>query len=226
MIGYRKILFKCCLIFIIFPPYMENNKTAKQQMIAGELHQPSGKELALDRQHAREQITLFNNLEPSKIKQRAQIIKSLFAKTTNRLYIEPPLRVDYGYNITIGDNFYANFNLTILDSAPVTIGDNVMLGPNVSLFTPGHPIDAERRNAAWEFAKAITIGDNVWIGGNTVVNPGVNIGNNTVIGSGSVVTKDIPDDVVAAGNPCKVIRSISERDKTYYFKQERFPDQV
>ena len=205
---------------------MENEKTAKQKMISGELHQPSGKELALDRQRAREQINLFNSLEPSKIKQRAQILKSLFAKTTNRLYVEPPLRVDYGFNITVGDNFYANFNLTILDSAPVTIGDNVMFGPNVSLFTPGHPIDPELRVASWEYAKPISIGDNVWIGGNTVINPGVHIGKNTVIGSGSVVTKDIPDNVVAAGNPCRVIRPVSERDKIYYFNQERFPEEL
>lgn len=202
---------------------MENEKTAKQKMITGELHQPSGKELALDRLRAREQMRIFNNLEPSKIKQRAQILKSLFAKTTNRLYVEPPLHIDYGFNISVGDNFYANFNLTILDSAPVTIGDNVMFGPNVSLFTPGHPIDADYRNKAWEYAKPITVGDNVWIGGNTVVNPGVSIGDNTVIGSGSVLTKDIPANVVAAGNPCKVLRPISERDKTYFFKHERFP---
>ncbi|NQD69843.1 sugar O-acetyltransferase [Sphingobacterium shayense] len=205
---------------------MENEKTAKQKMISGELHQPSGKELAQDRQRAREQMNLFNNLEPSKIKQRAQILKSLFAKTTSRLYVEPPLRVDYGFNISVGDNFYANFNLTILDSAPVTIGDNVMFGPNVSLFTPGHPVDAELRMASWEYAKPISIGDNVWIGGNTVVNPGVKIGKNTVIGSGSVVTKDIPDNVVAAGNPCRVLRPISDRDKIYYFKQERFPENL
>ena len=187
-------------------------KTDKEKMIAGELYQAMGKELWEERQHAKEQLFLYNNLEPSKIKARNQLLKKLFGKIAGRFFIEPPFRCDYGYNIVLGDNFYANYNLIILDCAPVTIGDNVMVGPNVSFFTAGHPIHPEPRIAGWEFAKPITLGNNVWIGGHTVINPGVSIGENTVIGSGSVVTKDIPANVVAAGNPCRVIRAISEKD--------------
>lgn len=182
-------------------------------MIAGEPYQAMGNELMEERQYAKEQLFRYNNLQPSKIKERNRILKDLFGKTTSRFFIEPPFRCDYGYNIFLGDNFYANYNLTILDCAPVHIGENVMFGPNVSLFTAGHPVHPEPRVAGWEFAKPIIIGDNVWIGGHTVVNPGVTIGENTVIGSGSVVTKDIPANVVAVGNPCRVIREITEGDK-------------
>lgn len=182
-------------------------------MVAGEPYRATGKELMSERQYAKDQLFEYNNLEPSKIKARNQILKKLFGKTTSRLFIEPPFRCDYGYHIFLGDNFYANYNLIILDCAPVTIGDNVMIGPNVSLFTAGHPVHPEPRVAGWEFAKPITIGDNVWIGGHAVINPGVTIGDNSVIGSGSVVTKDIPENVIAAGNPCRVIRKITDEDK-------------
>ena len=192
---------------------MDKEKTAKEMMIAGEWYQAMGKDLMEERQYAKEQLFVYNNMEPSKIKARNQLLKKLLGKTTNRLFIEPPFRCDYGYNIFLGDNFYANYNLTVLDCAPVHIGDNVMIGPNVSLFTAGHPIHPEPRIAGWEFAKPIHIEDNVWIGGHTVVNPGVCIGKNSVIGSGSVVTKDIPANVVAVGNPCRVIREITDRDR-------------
>ncbi|GHE45077.1 sugar O-acetyltransferase [Sphingobacterium griseoflavum] len=199
-------------------------KSSKEKMIAGEIYRAMGRELFDERQYAKEQLHIFNNLAPSKIKARNQLLKKLFGRTTNLFFIEPPFRCDYGYNIFLGDNFYANFNLTILDCAPVTIGANVLIGPNVSLFTAGHPVHPETRAAGWEFAKPINIADNVWIGGHTVVNPGVSIGKNAVIGSGSVVTKDIPANVVAAGNPCRVIRPIDERDKQYYYKGERMPN--
>lgn len=199
-------------------------KSSKEKMIAGEVYQAMGRELFDERQYAKEQLYIYNNLEPSKIKQRNQLLKTLFGRSTNLFFIEPPFRCDYGYNIFLGDNFYANFNLTILDCAPVTIGDNVMIGPNVSLFTAGHPVHHEPRVAGWEYAKPITIEDNVWIGGHTVINPDVTIGKNSVIGSGSVVTKDIPENVVAVGNPCRVIRNITEQDKAYFYKNERMPD--
>ncbi|PRD56294.1 sugar O-acetyltransferase [Sphingobacterium gobiense] len=190
-------------------------KTEKEKMIAGEFYRATAKELMVERQYAKEQLFQYNNLEPSKIKVRNQILKKLFGKTTSRFFIEPPFRCDYGYNIFLGDNFYANYNFIVLDCAPVTIGDNVMIGPNVSLFTAGHPVHPAPRIAGWEFAKPIAIGDNVWIGGHAVINPGVTIGKNTVIGSGSVVTKDIPDNVVAVGNPCRVIREINDTDKMF-----------
>ncbi|WP_437918364.1 sugar O-acetyltransferase [Sphingobacterium sp. LRF_L2] len=201
-------------------------KSSKEKMIAGEIYQAMGRELFDERQHAKEQLFQFNSLEPSKIKARNQLLKKLLGKTTNRFYIEPPFRCDYGYNIFLGDNFYANYNLTILDCSTVHIGANVMIGPNVSLFTAGHPVHSEPRIAGWEFAKPIVIEDNVWIGGQTVINPGITIGMNSVIGSGSVVTKDIPANVVAAGNPCRVLRNITNDDKHYFFKNEKMPEDL
>ncbi len=143
------------------------------------------------------------------------MIKKLFGSTGSMFCIEQPFHCDYGFNIQIGENFFSNYHLTILDCAPVRIGNNVMFGPNVSIYTAGHPIYAEVRNTGLEFALPVTIGDNVWIGGNTVINPNVSIGDNTVIGSGSVVTKNIPANIVAAGNPCRILREITEEDKGY-----------
>ena len=133
-------------------------------------------------------------------------------------YIEPPFHCDYGYNISIGQNFYSNYNCTILDCAQVTIGNNVLFGPNVSLFTAGDPIHPAPRNEGIEYAFPITIGNNVWIGGGVIVNPGITIGDNVVIGSGSVVTKDIPSNVIAVGNPCKVLKEITDEDRNKYFR--------
>ena len=194
--------------------------TEKQKMIEGLAYQANDKELVKERLYAKKELKKFNDSEVQHVKQRKLILKQLFGESDANFYVEPPFRCDYGYNIFIGDNFYANYNLTILDCAKVSIGRNVMFGPNISLFTAGHPIHFEPRNAGWEYAYPISIGDNVWIGGCTVVNPGVNIGENVVIGSGSVVTKDIPSNSVAVGNPCKVIRSISEEEKSYYFKDK------
>ena len=196
--------------------------TSKEKMIAGEPYIASGDELFKERQHAKVELQKFNLMDPTKIKARNKILKQLLGTTGQRFFFEPPFLCDYGYNIAIGENFYANYNLTILDCAKVSIGDDVMIAPNVSLFTAGHPVDAELRIAGWEFALPITIGNRVWIGGQTVINPGVTIGDNTVIGSGSVVTKDIPANVVAAGNPCRVIREIGEQDKIYYAKGRKF----
>lgn len=138
------------------------------------------------------------------------------------MHIETPFRCDYGSNITVGNNFYANFNCTILDVGKVVIGENVMFAPNVSLYTAGHPIHPDSRNSGYEYGIAITIGNNVWIGGNVIVNPGVTIGNNVVIGAGSVVTKDIPDNVIAVGSPCRIVREITEEDRKYYYKDREF----
>lgn len=134
--------------------------------------------------------------------------------------IQTPFYCDYGNNIYVGDNFFANFDCLILDVAEVHIGDNVMFAPRVNIFTAGHPIDAEVRNTNLEFGMTVTIGDNVWVGGNVTINPGVNIGDNVVIGSGSVVTRDIPSDTVAVGNPCRVIRAITDADKKYWSEKQ------
>ena len=136
--------------------------------------------------------------------------------------METPFHCDYGYNIEAGNNFYANYNLTILDVGKVVIGENVMVAPNVSIYTAGHPIHPDSRNSGYEYGIGVTIGNNVWIGGNTVINPGVHIGDNVVVGSGSVVTKDIPANAIAAGNPCKVLRFITDADRKYYFKDREF----
>lgn len=195
--------------------------TEKEKMLAGKLYKAFGEELAGERQYAKELIFDFNGLHPKEIEKRNEIIKKLFGKTGNNFYMEPPFRCDYGYNIFVGDNFYSNYNCTILDCAKVTIGDNVLLAPNVSLFTAGHPVHHELRNTGLEYAFPITIGNNVWIGGGVIVTPGITIGSNVVIGTGSVVTKDIPDNVIAVGNPCKVLREITDTDKKYYFKKLR-----
>jgi len=185
----------------------------KDKMLSGELYKSFDAELLAERQRAKEIVFRYNSLQPSMIEERNELLKSLFGSVKGNFFIEPPFRCDYGCNIEIGENFYANYNLVILDCAKVTIGDNVLIGPNVGIYTAGHPLHFELRNEEWEFACPITIEDNVWIGGNVVLNPGVTVGRNSVVGSGSVVTKDIPANVVAAGNPCRVIREITDADK-------------
>lgn len=180
--------------------------TEKQKMLSGQLYQSSNADLQTDRLRAKTLLYHFNNLHPEDLELQQSIIEELFANIKGSFCIEPPFRCDYGYNITIGNNFYANFNLTILDCAKVCIGNNVLIGPNVGIYTAGHPLYFKTRNEGLEVAKPISIGDNVWIGGNVVINPGVTIGDNSVIGSGSVVTKDISANALALGNPCKVIK--------------------
>lgn len=149
---------------------------------------------------------------PSQIEERAEILKKIIGKLGENAFIQPPFWCDFGYNTEIGDNFYANHNLVILDGAKVKIGNNVFIAPDCGLYTAGHPFDAERRNKGYEYAYPITIDSNVWIGAGTRVMPGVAIGNNVTIGAGSVVTKDIPDNVLAVGNPCRVLRELTEED--------------
>ena len=181
----------------------------KQKMLAGELYDANYEEdLLKDRYKAKDICQQFNNLKPSGIKGKEKIIKSLFARTGKQITVEQNFWCDYGYNISVGENFYMNHDCVILDGAKVEFGDNVFVAPNCGFYTAGHPLDYEIRNKGLEYAKTIKIGNNVWIGGNAVVLPGVTIGNNVVIGAGSVVNKDIPANVVAVGNPCKVIKNI------------------
>lgn len=182
--------------------------------------------LSEERMACKKKLYEYNQSRPEQEEERSQLIKTILGKSGKNTYIEPPFRCDYGYNIEVGDNFYANYNVTILDIAKVTIGDNVMLAPNVSIYTAGHPIHKDMRNTGYEYGIEITIGNDVWIGGNTVIVPGVKIGSGVVIGAGSVITKDIPDNVIAAGNPCKVIREITEEDKKYYYKDREFTDEI
>lgn len=181
----------------------------KEKMLAGEMYDANyDKELIKERENAKEVCYDYNNLRPSKIEERRELLKKLLGKTKENFLIEQPFVCDYGYNIEIGENFYANHNLTILYANKVKFGDNVFIAPNCGFYTAGHPLDAETRNKGLEYAKPIEIGNNVWIGGNVIVLPGVKIGDNAVIGAGSVVNKDIPANVVAVGNPCKVIKEI------------------
>ncbi|MDO4880157.1 MAG: sugar O-acetyltransferase [Capnocytophaga sp.] len=192
--------------------------TEKEKMLSGKLYLSNDQTLAQELKKCKSLIFKYNQTPPSEIHEKEILISQIIGKIGKNFHIESPFFCDYGYNIEIGDNFYANHNVIILDCAKVKIGNNVFLAPNVSLFTAGHPIDFEKRNQSLEYAFPITIGNNVWIGGNTTITPNVTIGNNVVIGAGSVITKDIPDNVIAFGNPCKVHREINEEDKKYYFK--------
>ncbi len=163
----------------------------------------------------------LNTVDRSDFDEIGRIIKELLGKSDGA-FINPPFYCDYGSHIEVGKNFFANYNCTIIDVAKVKIGDNCQMAPNVAIYTAGHPLHPVSRNSMYEYGVSVTIGDNVWIGGNTVIMPGIHIGSNTVIGAGSVVTKDIPDWVVAVGNPCRVIRQITEDDKKYYYKDREF----
>ncbi|MGL5574592.1 MAG: sugar O-acetyltransferase [Sarcina sp.] len=187
-------------------------KTEKEKMLNGELYVSFGDELFNERQHAKRVLFEFNNLHPDKIEERNQILKDLLGFAGENFFIEPPFRADYGSNIHWGHRTYANYNCTILDCAKVTIGDDVLIAPNVNIFTATHPINTSQRVSGLELAFPITIGNKVWIGGGTTINPGVTIGENTIIGSGSVVTKDIPANVIAVGNPCRVLRHLTEEE--------------
>ncbi|AUI70856.1 sugar O-acetyltransferase [Companilactobacillus alimentarius] len=192
-------------------------RSEKEKMLAGDLYVANDPELRSDFKKAKKLLREYNQTTEDQGTRRQEILKDLFKKTGNKLpSITPPFYTDYGCNTVIGDDFYANYECIILDIANVKIGDNVMFGPRVGLYTAGHPIDKVIRNEHFEYGKPIEIGDNVWIGGNVVVNPNVKIGNNVIIGSGSIVTKDIPDDVVAVGNPCRVLRKIDDNDKKYW----------
>lgn len=178
--------------------------------------------LAEERQETKKKVFQFNHTSPEEQETLDRLIREIIGVHGKQLTVEQPFHCDYGSNIEVGENFFANYNLTILDVAKVVIGSNVQIAPNVSIYTAGHPLDPEARNSGYEYGIGITIGDNVRIGGNTVINPGVHIGSNVVIGSGSVVTKGIPDNAIAVGNPCRVLRYLTEEDKKHYYKDREF----
>lgn len=194
----------------------------KERMLNGLPYKAWMDGLAEERRENKKKIYRYNQLSPDEGEEQDKLIRSIIGKCGESIFIEQPFHCDYGSNIEVGNNFYANYNLTILDVGKVMIGENAMIAPNVSIYTAGHPIHPDSRNSGYEYGISITIGDNVWIGGSVVINPGVHIGNNVVIGSGSVVTKDIPDNAIAVGNPCKVIRYITEEDRKYYYKNREF----
>lgn len=194
----------------------------RERMLAGLPYKAWLDGLGEERFACKQKIYDFNNLSPNLNESASLMLKDILGKTGENICIEAPFHCDYGWNIEVGENFFANYNLTILDVAKVTIGKNVQIAPNVSIYTAGHPIHPDTRNTGYEYGIPISIGDNVWIGGNVVILPGVKIGDNVVIGAGSVVTKDIPDHVIAMGNPCKIVREITEEDRTYYYKNNKF----
>lgn len=173
----------------------------------------------------RRKLQKLNFMDRSDFDGIGKAVQDLFGKSEGA-FVNPPFFCDYGTNIEVGKNFFANYNCTIIDVAKVKIGDNCQFAPNVSIYTAGHPIHPVSRNSLYEYGKEVTIGDNVWIGGNTVICPGVHIGSNTVIGAGSVVTKDIPDWCVAAGNPCRVLRKITDDDMRKLFRDEEIDEEA
>lgn len=190
-----------------------------------ELPYISDNEVFEEQKKARVLTQKLNTVDRSDFDAIGKIVKELLGKSDGA-FINPPFYCDYGTHIEVGKNFFANYNCTILDVAKVTIGDNCQLAPNVAIYTAGHPVHPDTRNSGYEYGISVTIGDNVWIGGNSVICPGVRIGSNTVIGAGSVVTKDIPDWVIAAGNPCRVIREITAEDRRLYFRDKEFDDEA
>jgi maltose O-acetyltransferase len=182
-------------------------KTEKEKMLAGELYDALDPQLTNERIKARLLLKALNESREDEPETRTEILKELIPHAAAGLWLQPPFYCDYGYNIKLGERVFFNFNCVVLDVMPVTIGSRTLFGPNVQIYTAMHPMDHKERATGLEFAKPITIGEDVWIGGGAIICPGVTIGDRSVIGAGSVVTKDIPADVVAAGNPCKVIRA-------------------
>lgn len=194
----------------------------RRRMMEGKLYLPTGEELLADQAVCLERLYEYNHTRPSQNEEREALLKEMFAEISEGVYLEPPLRANWaGRHVHLGKNIYANFNLTLVDDGEIYIGDYTMIGPNVTIATAGHPVLPELRQEAYQFNIPVHIGKNVWIGAGVIILPGVTVGDNTVIGAGSVVTKDIPSDVVAVGNPCRVLRPIGEKDRIYYYKDQK-----
>ena len=185
----------------------------------------SDDEVFEQQKRARKLTQQLNTMDRADFDGIKKVVKELFAKSEDA-FVNPPFYCDYGYHIEVGKNFFANYNCTILDVGMVRIGDNCQMAPNVAIYTAGHPVHPADRNSLYEYGIDVTIGDNVWLGGNVVICPGVTIGDNVVIGAGSVVTKDVPDYTIAAGNPCKVIRRITEEDRGKYFAGRKIDEEA
>lgn len=196
--------------------------TNRERMHSGMLYYPSGDDVMTEQLECLDKLYDFNLTRPSELDKRTAMLKEMFAEIGEDCYIEPPFHANWGgHHVHFGKGVYANFNLTMVDDTHIYVGDYTMFGPNVTVATAGHPIDPELRSKAYQYNMPVHIGRNCWLGAGVVVLPGVTIGDNSVIGAGSVVTKDIPSNVVAVGNPCRVLREINERDKEYYFKDRK-----
>lgn len=189
---------------------------------SGDLYLPGDEVIMKEQLSCLEKLYEFNNTRPSELDKRGEMLKEMFAEIGDGCYIEPPLHTNWGgKHVHFGKNIYGNFNLTLVDDTHIYVGDYTMFGPNVTLATAGHPIEPSLREKGYQYNAPIRIGKNCWIGAGAIVLPGITIGDNVVIGAGSVVTKDIPSNVVAVGNPCKVLREVNERDKEFYFKDRK-----
>lgn len=195
--------------------------TEWERMVAGKIYFPGDDSLLEARQRARVLCRQYNDALPEEDELRDEILHQLLRSVGKDCWIEPTLRCDYGCNITVGDTFYANYDCVFLDAAPITFGNNVLVAPRVCFYTAGHPIDPSVRNTGLEFAAPITVEDDVWIGGSVTVLPGVTIGRGTIVAAGSVVTKDLPAGVIAAGNPCRVLREITDADRALWEARRR-----
>ncbi len=197
---------------------MEN----REKIHSGQLYLPNDPEIMKEQLKKIDRLKIYNNTTSDEMEKREELLKEMFAEIGSNCYIEPPFYSNFGGgHCHFGDWVYANFHLTLVDDTHIYVGDNTMFAPNVVLATAGHPIEPSLREKGYQYNAPISIGKNCWIGASSVVLPGVTIGDNTVIGAGSVVTKDIPSNVVAVGNPCRVMREISEHDKIYYFRDRR-----
>ncbi len=196
--------------------------TNKEKLHSGDIYYPSGDDIMIEQLGYLDKLYDFNMTRPSELDKRAKMLKEMFAEIGEDCYIEPPFHSNWGgHHVHFGKSVYANFGLTMVDDTYIYVGDYTMFGPNVVVATAGHPILPELREKAYQYNMPVHIGRNCWIGAGAIILPGVTIGDNTVIGAGSVVTKDIPANVVAVGNPCKVLREIGEHDKEFYFKDRR-----
>ncbi|MBQ8227424.1 MAG: sugar O-acetyltransferase [Clostridia bacterium] len=199
----------------------------KEKLHSGEIYYPSDESIMKEQALCLEKLYDYNATRPLEAEKREKLLKEMFAEIGENCYIEPPLHANWGgHHVHFGNSVYANFNLTLVDDTHIYVGDYTMLGPNVVIATAGHPILPELREKAYQYNMPVHIGKNCWLGAGVIVLPGVTIGDNTVIGAGSVVTKDIPANVVAVGNPCRVLRQISEHDRQFYFKNKKIPEKI
>lgn len=198
----------------------------KERMHTGEIYVPDDEEIMSEQLKRLDKLYDFNMTRPTELDKREEMLKGMFAEIGENCYIEPPFHANHaGYHVHFGNNVYANFGLTLVDDTHIYVGDCTMFGPNVVVATAGHPILPELREKALQFNMPVHIGRNCWLGAGVIVLPGVTIGDNSVIGAGSVVTKDIPANVIAVGNPCRVLREIGERDREFYFKDRRIAEE-
>ena len=204
-----------------------DSKEAKKRMMEGRIYPPGDEEIMAEQVVCMQKLWEYNQIQPKDMDKRFAKLQDMFAEIGEGSYIEPPFHANWaGKHVHFGKNVYANYNLTMVDDTHIYVGDNTMIGPNVTIATAGHPIDPALRDVQAQFNMEVHIGRNVWIGGGCVLLPGVSIGDNTVIGAGSIVTKDIPANVVAYGNPCRVIREIGEHDRKYYYRDRKVDVEV